>query len=75
MSITLSAEELIALTGYKRPGDQLAELLRQGFLRARRSRVTGEVILERAHFEAVCAGAGQQRPSVPRLRPSLRAVA
>lgn len=73
MSITLSAEELFAITGYQRPGDQLAELHQQGFHRARRSRVTGQVILERAHYNAICAGA---RPvNVPRLRPSLRAVA
>lgn len=30
-SITLSAEELISLTGYRRAGDQLRELRRQGF--------------------------------------------
>lgn len=74
MDIILSAEELIAITGYKRPGDQLAELQLRGFHRARRSRVTGEVILERAHYDAVCAGS-QARANVPRLRPSLKAVA
>ncbi|MFN7725185.1 MAG: hypothetical protein ACK5QH_08960 [Rubrivivax sp.] len=74
MSITLSAEELFAITGYQRPGDQLAELLDRGFYRARRSRATGQVILERAHYEAVCAGS-QGRVDVPRLRPSLKAVA
>lgn len=75
MSITLSADELFAITGYQRPGDQLAELQQRGFYRARRSKVTGQVILERAHYEAVCAGGGSKPANVPRLRPSLRAIA
>ena len=66
--LILTRDEIVALTGgYLRPADQLAELQRQGFTRARRSRVTGEVVLERAHFEAVSAG---QRPeNRPRVRP------
>lgn len=75
MSIVLSAEELVAITGYQRPGDQLAELHERGFHRARRSKVTGQVILERAHFESVSAGTGSRTANVPRLRPSLRAIA
>lgn len=69
-SVILSTDELIALTGYRSPGKQVAELQRQGFFRARRSIVSGAVILERAHFEAVCAGAQTERPRVkpPRLR-------
>lgn len=57
MEATLSASEIEAVTDYKRPADQLAELLRQGFYRARTSPRTGRVILERAHYDAVCAGA------------------
>ncbi|MDT0137756.1 DUF4224 domain-containing protein [Acidovorax sp. PRC11] len=56
-SITLSQDELANITGYKRAADQLAELRRQGFFRARRSPTTGDVILERAHYDAVCAAA------------------
>jgi len=48
----LTLEELLAITGYRRPGDQLRELHRQGFHRARRSRVSGRIILERPHFDA-----------------------
>lgn len=74
MSVTLSPDELRALTGYKRPADQLRELLRMGFYRARRGRVTGEVILERAHVDAVAAGAMAAQTGEPRNRPQLRAV-
>lgn len=56
MSLVLTAPELEELTRYKRPGEQLAELQRRGFHRARKAR-DGSVVLERAHFEAVCAGA------------------
>lgn len=69
MSVTLSPDEIQQLTGYRQPGKQLQELLRRGFYRARRSGVTGEVILERPHYDAVCAGAtvepgGATRPKV-----------
>lgn len=60
-SITLSAEELISLTGYRRAGDQLRELRRQGFHRARRSTATGDVILERAHYHAIVEGGKASR--------------
>lgn len=65
--ILLSDAELVALTGYQRQAEQLAELHRQGFSRARRDRI-GRVVLERAHYEAVCAG---QRTPVdrPKVRP------
>lgn len=49
MSLLLSRAELVALTGYRQPAAQLAELHRQGFHRARRASVDGAVILERAH--------------------------
>jgi Domain of unknown function (DUF4224) len=68
--LTLTPDELVTLTGYRRAHEQLAELQRQGFHRARRSLATGAVILERAHFEAVCRGEHAERPKVrpPRLR-------
>lgn len=72
--IVLSPAELEQLTGYRRPGDQLAELLRLGFARARRSRA-GAVVLERAHYLAVAsgqAGAGEARPRVRPPAPAAR---
>jgi hypothetical protein len=54
--ILLTRDELVRVTGYRQPARQVAELRRQGYYRARRAPVTGEVILERAHYEAVCAG-------------------
>lgn len=68
-TITLSEDEIRAVTGYVQPASQLAELLRRGFDRARRSSRTGMVILERAHYDAVCAGARQGR--APEVRPRL----
>ncbi len=53
--LILSTDELYQLTQYRQPACQLRELHRQGFHRARRG-VDGAVILERAHYEAVCAG-------------------
>lgn len=72
MSLTLSGADLLEVTGYKRPKDQLVELRRRGFHRAVISKTTGRVILERAHYDAICAGATS--PKAPRLRPSLRTV-
>lgn len=73
--LLLTAAELIDLTGYRSPAHQLAELQRRGFWRARRS-AAGQVVLERAHYEAVCRGdagtpAAQERPRLrpPTLRP------
>lgn len=62
---TLSEAELIDITGYRRAGEQLEELHRQGFARARRDRL-GRIVLERAHYHAVCAGASQ--PARPKVR-------
>ncbi len=67
MSAILEPDELQRLTGYRRPSDQLAELLRQGFYRARRSPSDGTVILERPHYDAVCAGASKPA-NEPRVR-------
>ena len=56
--ITLSKAELVALTSYELPCKQLAELHAQGFHRARIGR--DGVILERAHYEAVCQGRSEK---------------
>jgi len=69
MILTLSLPELEELTGYKRPADQVRELLAQGFHRARRNRL-GEVVLERAHYDAVCAG--RMAPAGHDDRPPVR---
>ena len=74
--LLLSPLEVKALAGeLEQPQRQLEELRRQGFWRVRLSRAH-RVILERAHFEAVCAGA--VRPGTTQLgereRPALRVV-
>lgn len=73
--MTLDDAELVDITGFRQPSRQLAELHRQGFWRARRAPITGRVILERAHYDAVCAGADRQQ-SAPSLRaaPALRSA-
>ncbi len=73
-SVLSSAEIERIAGGYKRPGDQLRELHRQGFHRARIGRVTGQVILERPHYDAVCAGAVAGQQQATGKRPTLRAV-
>jgi hypothetical protein len=74
--LTLSPDELQAITGYAQPAKQVEELRRQGFWRARRN-MAGSVVLERRHYEAVCAGATHQpADDGPRLRaPTLRRAA
>jgi hypothetical protein len=76
--LTFSPDELVEITGgLRQPAAQLRELHRQGFHRARRGSV-GQVILERAHYEAVCSGRlaandpGRPRPRV--RRPSSAAA-
>lgn len=72
--LTLDSDELHALTGYRQPAAQLRELHRQGFHRARRS-PAGHVVLERAHYEAVCAGREPvaANDTMPLLRSQRRA--
>ena len=70
-AILLTPTEVRAVVGYAQPARQLQELHRLGFWRARRAPVTGEVILERAHYEAVCQG--QDRPGSPSNRRAERA--
>lgn len=67
MSLMLSADEIREITGgYVQPSKQLAELHRMGYYRARRSALTGAVLLDRAHYEAVNGG------DVPKRQPQLR---
>lgn len=74
--LLMTAEEVRRISGgYSQAAKQLEELRRQGFWRARRARITGEVILERAHYEAVCSGqerapAQAARNATPTLRPA-----
>ena len=65
--LTLTPEQILEITGYQRQADQLNELHRQGFWRARRQPVSGDVLLERAHYDAVCAG--QTAPGKRRGEP------
>lgn len=71
MNIVLSPEELYGVTGYHQATRQLVELHSQGFWRARLK--DGRLILERAHYEAVCAGAQPERKIVSRVA-SIRAT-
>jgi len=66
--IILSPDELYELTHYRAAAKQLEELRRQGFYRARVGR-TGVVVLERAHFEAVCRGLDNTASQRPKVRP------
>lgn len=69
--LILTADELAALTGYRQAPRQLAELHRLGYWRARRAPITGRVILERAHYEAVARGE-DAAPDLKRPTPKLR---
>jgi len=53
--ITLSEAELVAITGYELATKQLNVLQARGFHRAFIDR-NGALVLERAHYEAVCQG-------------------
>jgi hypothetical protein len=55
MSITLTPEELAAITGYEQPCKQLQTLKARGFYRAYIAR-KGGVVLERTHYESVTRG-------------------
>lgn len=66
--------------GYVRPKDQVDELRKQGYIRARIGK-DGNVILERDHYSAVCSGnfaitSGQaDRQDRPKIRPPIRKAA
>jgi hypothetical protein len=53
------------LTGYKASTRQLAVLHARGFARAVINR-NGAVVLERAHYDAVCRGQMGQQPQAPK---------
>lgn len=65
-SPTLSPVELADLTRYQQPRKQLSVLHLRGFHRAYIDH-TGQVVLERAHYEAVCRG--EVQPARPRVKP------
>jgi hypothetical protein len=76
VTLRLSPAELIEVSGgYTQTSRQLEALRAAGFWRARLGR-DGQVVLERAHYEAVCAGAVAPgaRPSQTD-RPQVRRVA
>ncbi|QTD44584.1 DUF4224 domain-containing protein [Ottowia testudinis] len=58
--LTLSPDEIAAITGYRSSTRQLNQLHARGFVRA----YIGPrgVVLERAHYEAVCRGEYDKRP-------------
>ena len=68
--LLLSAEELQALTGRssKRPASQLGLLHKRGFHRAHIN-LGGRLVLERAHYDAVCRGEAGAAPE--RKRPQI----
>jgi len=68
--LTLTPDQIEEITGYRQPAAQLAALHRRGYWRAYRDRL-GRVVLERAHYDAVAAGAAaaEQHAPQPRLRP------
>lgn len=73
--LKLTEEELVDVAGgLTQPRRQLAELRANGFWRARLGR-DGRVVLERAHYQAVCAGAlPPGTPARDTGRPSLQAI-
>ena len=71
MTLTLNKDELRDLTGYEQPSKQLAELHRRGFHRAYIGR--HGLVLERAHYEAICRGE-TQRPK-PKINIPARLAA
>lgn len=72
--LTLSDAELLEVTGYRQPAAQLRALHERGFWLARRAPITGRVILDRAHYEAVCHGADRPAEAAAQRRPMLRAA-
>ena len=72
--LMLNAFEIQALTGYKQAAKQLAELHRQGYWRARRAPMTGRILLERAHYDAVARGQDTAPTAPAKPAPKLRRV-
>lgn len=73
VSPVLSAEEIVLLTRYSRPADQLRELHQRGYTRAYLR--SGQVVLERPHFEAVSRGVYGVIGEVARPRPRVKPAA
>lgn len=70
-SLILTPADIELLTGYTQPSSQLAALKQAGFWRARRNAL-GQVVLEREHYAAVCAGRAGTDPlpdDTPDLMP------
>lgn len=73
--LLMTRDELQELTGHQQPRRQLKRLHADGFWRARL--VGGRVVMERAHYQAVCQGAvapdekarNTARPRVREARP------
>lgn len=61
----LTPNEVEAITGFKLSTRQLAVLRDRGFHRAFINRA-GVVVLERAHFDAVCRGQMGQQTQAPK---------
>ena len=61
----LTPNEIEAMTGFKIATRQLAVLRERGFHRAFVNRA-GAVVLERAHYDAVCRGQMGQQPQAPK---------
>lgn len=73
----LTPDEIRDLTGCVLPAVQLKHLQRRGFWLAWRNPRSGNVVLPRAHFLAVCAGARQAEPAAadaPPARPAVQIV-
>ncbi len=62
-TVVLTSDEIHLITGYTSPSKQLDVLHKRGYVRAFRSR-EGVIILERKHFESVCAGTFSQKASM-----------
>lgn len=67
---TLTERELIEITGYTSPNQQLDVLHKRGFIRAFRSR-KGNVILERPHYQAVCRGEFGSKDQIQMRNPGV----
>lgn len=75
VSLCLTHDEIVELTGLTLPRCQVKRLQERGFVRARLER--GRAVLERAHYEAVCCGvfaSATAASDTSRPRPALRSI-
>lgn len=73
--IILTPDELLALTGCRRPSDQVRRLHAAGYWLA--TLTAAGCCLPRAHYLAVCAGAVRSTEPIPltdQRRPRVRAL-